>query len=55
MMRIVNIFRADYTSDYQYRKAVGEYRRSGYIVAKVCGGVKCFESFDDFENWKRQK
>lgn len=54
-MRTISIFREDYKSDYAYRKAIREYRNSGWCIARVCGGVKCFESIDDLNTWRRQK
>ena len=52
---VVKLFRDDFQTYYKFRKAVKEYRISGYIIRNVCGGVICFEHFTDYENWKRQK
>lgn len=54
-MRIEKIYREDYRSDYAYRKAVREYRKMGWYIARVCGGVWCFESVNDYETWRLQK
>jgi len=52
---IVKLYRDDFPTYYKFRKAVGEYRKSGYIIRNVCGGVICFEYFTDYEIWKNQK
>lgn len=54
-MGVISIFRDDFKSDYAYRKAIREYRVMGWCIARVCGGVKCFESIDDFNTWRNQK
>jgi hypothetical protein len=54
-MRTISIYREDYKSDYAYRKAIREYRNMGWYIARVCGGVKCFESVCDYELWRNQK
>lgn len=52
---VVSLFRDDFTTYYKFRKAVKEFRISGYIIRNVCGGVKCFKYITDYENWKKQK
>lgn len=54
-MRTISIYREDFKSVYAYRKAVREYRNMGWYIARVCGGVKCFESVYDYELWRSQK
>lgn len=54
-MRKVSIWRDDYKSYYAYRKAIREYRQMGWIIAKVYGGVMCFEGVDDYAVWRNQK
>lgn len=49
------VHRDDYPTYYQYRKAIKEYRKQGYIIHVVCGGVMCFESWADYGLWKNQK
>lgn len=52
---MVPIYKTDYASEYQYRKAIRQYRQSGYVIAKVTGGIMCFKSTYEYETWKRQK
>lgn len=50
----IGIFKSNYSTHYQYRKAIAEWRRRGCIIRRVCGGVLCFESPADYETWKAQ-
>ena len=54
-MRTILIVREDFKSVYAYRKAIREYRNMGWYIARVCGGVKCFESACDYGLWMSQK
>ena len=49
------IYRDDYPSYYQYRKAIKRLRDAGYIIRNVCGGVSFFRYWSDHEIWENQK
>ena len=51
----VNLYREEYPTYYQYRKAIKEYRDGGYFIARCYGGVMCFLYRNDYETWKNQK
>ena len=54
-MNDVFIYRKDYKTDYQYRKAIGEYRRMGCKVRRVTGGVLCSMGRGSYEIVNRGK
>ena len=50
----IGIYKSNYQTEYQYHKAVKEYRDRGYVVFGVCGGVMCFETMREFNLWRSQ-
>lgn len=54
-MRTIYLLKENFDTNYQYRKAIKEYRDRGYSMVKVTGGVACFESLVDKLTWQNQK
>ena len=51
----VYLFHVDYPSYYKYRKDIKAYRKAGYVIRNVFGGVVCFRYLSEYKVWANQK